>query len=103
MTSLFPVVEAGKVTGCITTDQIKAVSTDKWPWHTVGEYAAPLGPDNAIGADEDALRALAQMNRNGSHRLLVLRDGALVGILALADLLKFLSLKMELEGGRKAA
>ena len=38
------------------------------------------------------------MNRTGNSRFLVVEGERLVGIVALKDLLKFLSLKMDLEG-----
>jgi signal-transduction protein with cAMP-binding, CBS, and nucleotidyltransferase domain len=42
------------------------------------------------------MQALSLMSRTGTSRLLVAEDGRLLGILALKDLLKFFSLKMEL-------
>ncbi len=37
------------------------------------------------------------MNRSGASRLMVVEDGHLAGILTLKDMLRFLSLKVELE------
>ena len=54
--------------------------------------------DNTIGPDADAIKALSAMNRTGSSRLMVVEgQKKLVGIIALKDLLKFLSVKVELE------
>ena len=47
--------------------------------------------------------ALAIMNRTGNTRLMVVEDKKLIGIISLKDMLKFLSLKMELESGRAGA
>ena len=44
------------------------------------------------------LQALAKMQRTGSSRLLVTDGERLVGIISLKDLLRFLNLKLELEG-----
>lgn len=41
--------------------------------------------------------ALSKMNRSHATRLLVVDHDRLVGILALRDLLRFLSLKLEIE------
>jgi CBS domain-containing protein len=38
------------------------------------------------------------MNQNGISRLLVTENSRLAGVIALKDLLEFLSLKVELEG-----
>jgi CBS domain-containing protein len=43
------------------------------------------------------MKALSLMNQTGSSRLMVTEGDRLLGILALKDMLKFLSLKMELE------
>ena len=40
---------------------------------------------------------LSMMNQNGASRLMVVEGGRLVGIIALKDMLKFLSLKVELD------
>jgi signal-transduction protein with cAMP-binding, CBS, and nucleotidyltransferase domain len=43
------------------------------------------------------MSALAAMNRTGVSRLMVAEGDRLLGILTLKDLLRFFSLKMELE------
>ena len=48
-------------------------------------------------ADEDAIKAISTMNQTGASRLMVTENGRLMGIIALKDMLKFLSLKVELE------
>ena len=45
------------------------------------------------------MRALSLMSRTGTSRLVVADGDRLLGILSLKDLLKFFSLKMELEQG----
>jgi CBS domain-containing protein len=58
----------------------------------------PCTDQNTIDAETDAIKALSLMNRTGNTRLLVREDNRLVGIIALKDILKFLSLKLDLEG-----
>ena len=52
----------------------------------------------SIPAQTDALEALTKMQRAQVSRLLVTDGGHLVGIVSLKDLLRFLNLKLELEG-----
>ena len=52
----------------------------------------------SVAPDTDALKALEKMQRTGSSRLLVLDGERLVGIVSLKDLLRFLRLRLELEG-----
>jgi Zn-dependent protease len=95
---LYPVVtENGKLEGCISTRAVKNVPREEWPRKTVGDLSSACSPENTIGPDEDATRALAAMNRSRESRLMVVEGDRLVGVLALKDLLDFLSLKVDLE------
>jgi CBS domain-containing protein len=62
----------------------------------------PCSADNTIGPDADAVEALSRMSRTGQSRLMVVEEGRLLGIIALKDLLKFLALKVELEGNQQS-
>jgi CBS domain-containing protein len=95
---MFPVVEAGRLAGCVTTHQVKGVPRDQWAQRTVGQIADECTEENTIAPGEDAIQAFSRMSRHHASRLMVVEDGRLQGILSLKDLLKFLSLKLELEG-----
>jgi len=94
---MFPVVESEKLLGCVTTSQVKEIPREQWDDITVGEIVLKCSPQNTIGSDEDAIRALSIMRANGSSRLMVVRGDRLVGVIALKDMLGFLSLKAELK------
>jgi len=95
---MYPIVEDGRLTGYVTLRQLKEIPHDQWERVTVREVAQPCSPAMTIPPDTDALQALSIMNRTGSSRLMVVEDDRLVGIIALKDLLQFLSLKLALEG-----
>jgi Zn-dependent protease/CBS domain-containing protein len=94
---LYPVVEGDRLLGCITTRQVKETPRERWPRTTVGEAAEKCGEENTITPDTDAVEALANMHRSGAGRLMVVEGGRLMGIIALKDLLDFLSMKIEFE------
>jgi Zn-dependent protease/predicted transcriptional regulator len=94
---LYPVVDHDQLVGCITTRQIKEIPKDQWPSRTVGEVAVTCEIGNTIGPDADVTIAFSQMLKNNSSRMMVVDQGRLLGIIALKDLMEFLSLKMELE------
>ncbi|MBN1360446.1 MAG: site-2 protease family protein [Sedimentisphaerales bacterium] len=94
---MFPVSNGAGLSGCVTTRQIKDIPRDEWQRHTAGEILEPCSPDNTITPDTDALKALALMKRSDKSRLLVAEGDRLLGVLTLKDMLKFLSLKMDLE------
>ena len=96
---MFPVVEDGRLLGCVTTQQIKNVPRGMWPDQTVDDVMVPCGDENTIASDADTMDALRTMTRTHSSRLMVVDDSRLIGVVSLKDLLKFLDLKLELESG----
>lgn len=95
----YPVVSNGQLLGCVNLRQVKEIPRSEWSHHTVGEMAKACSEENTIPADADAVQALGRMNQGRVSRLIVLDDrNHLAGVLALKDLLNFLSLKVELEG-----
>lgn len=95
---LYPVVEGDRLKGCVSTRQIKSMDREKWENTTVGEVLESCSQENTIDPDTDAVEALSTMRKNHTSRLLVTKDGHnLLGIIALKDMLDFLSMKIELE------
>jgi Zn-dependent protease/CBS domain-containing protein len=95
---MFPVVDDGRLLGCVTTRQVKEVPRDAWADRTVGDVVDGCSDANSVHADADAMDALKMMNHNQVSRVMVVDDGELLGMLSLKDLLEFLSLKLDLEG-----
>lgn len=95
---LYPMVEDGRLTGCVTIQGIKEVPREQWSSRTLGDVRESCGEDNTVSPDADAVQVLAQMNRNGRSRLMVVDQGELQGLVTLKDLMNFIALKMELEG-----
>lgn len=94
---MFPVVDDGRIIGCVTTRDIKEIPKERWGQETVSDIAERCPPEIFITPETDAVEALAIMNRTSMSRLLVTEGDKLVGLLTLKDLLAFLSLKVELE------
>ncbi|MDQ6801505.1 MAG: CBS domain-containing protein [Acidobacteriota bacterium] len=94
---MFPVLADGKLAGCVTTKDVSNLRREEWPRQTVGTIAGRCTEENSVPPTMDAVDALSRMNRTGASRLLVAENSRLVGILTLKDLLRFLSLKIELE------
>ena len=94
---MFPVMAGEKLSGCITTRQVKEIPREAWDRETIRDAASACSPENTISPGTDAIKALAMMNQSGVSRLLVVENGRLVGLVSLKDLLDFFSLKVELE------
>lgn len=95
---MYPVVDDdGRLLGCVSTRHVRTLPREEWDRQTVGAIAERCGPEALIAPDTDAMKALSLMSRTGASRLLVVDGDRLLGILALKDLLRFFSLKMEFE------
>jgi Zn-dependent protease/predicted transcriptional regulator len=93
---MFPVVDSGKLVGCISTRQVQQIPRREWAQRTVAESMNQCSIDNTIRPDADSMEALSKMSKTGASRLLVVDKEQLVGIIALKDMMRFLSLKVEL-------
>jgi Zn-dependent protease/predicted transcriptional regulator len=94
----FPVIEDGRLVGCVTTARIKESPQESWADTPVRNVMAAPSAENSVGPNEDAMKALSKMQQSGQARLLVAEQGRLLGIVTLKDLMELLSLRMELEG-----
>jgi Zn-dependent protease/predicted transcriptional regulator len=95
---MFPVVEKGELIGCITTKEIKEIPRNQWRSKTVGDLVDTCSSLNTISSETDIIKALAIMNQTKNSRLMVVENHKLVGILSLKDVMKFLSVKLDLDG-----
>ena len=97
----FPVTSNGLLVGFVSTKALAKIPRDEWGQHTVSEIMEHDLKTVTIPPDADALEALGKMQRSGATRLLVAQGDRLVGIISLSDLLRFLNLKIELEGSEQ--
>jgi Zn-dependent protease/CBS domain-containing protein len=93
----YPVVDNGKLIGCVSTRQIKEIPQEEWAHRKAGELAQNCSSANTIKPDADAIEAISVMRQNGTSRLMVVDQNQLIGIISLKDMLKFLDLKVELD------
>jgi predicted transcriptional regulator len=95
---MYPVIaDSNKLVGCVSTKQLKEIPREEWSRRRVRDISAHCSTDNTISPDADAVQALSQMNRSGISRLMVVEGDRLLGVVALKDMLRFLSLKVELD------
>ncbi len=94
---MFPVLDNGRLLGCVTLNQVKDIPAGERAHRTVMELARSCSPENTIHPDEDVIKAFSVMKKNNASRLMVTRGDRLVGIIALKDIMKMLSIKMDLD------
>ncbi|HEX5077922.1 MAG TPA: site-2 protease family protein [Geminicoccaceae bacterium] len=98
---MFPVVDDGRVVGCVSMHDIKQVPREQWSATTVASIAQGCSATTVVTPDADAMEVLTAMNRSQNSRFLVMEGARLVGVLSIKDMLKFLSLKLDLEEAGK--
>jgi Zn-dependent protease/predicted transcriptional regulator len=96
---MFPVVDGGRLIGCVGLRDIKQLPREQWGTTAIRTVMRECSPENTVRPEADALDALTRMHKSGNGRLLVTENGALVGIVTLKDMLKFMSIKLDLESG----
>jgi Zn-dependent protease len=93
----FPVGTDGHLEGFVSTQALSSLPREEWDRHTVGEVMRQDLRAISVPPGADALAILSKMQRTGSSRLLVTEGDRLLGIVSLKDLLRYLTLKLELE------
>jgi Zn-dependent protease/CBS domain-containing protein len=94
----YPVVKDSQPVSVVNINDVKNIPKDEWDLHTVEELAKPFSTDNTVTFDDNAIKALSVMNKTGNTRLLVVdHGGKLLGAVAMNDLIKFISMKLNLE------
>jgi Zn-dependent protease/predicted transcriptional regulator len=92
----FVVIQNDKVSGLITTHEVKRVDRDSWPQTSVQSVMRPLGQLRTVAPDTPAIQALELMSREDMNQLPVIYDGHLQGVFSRGHVLRFLSTQAEL-------
>ncbi|GLX50371.1 zinc metalloprotease [Streptomyces hygroscopicus subsp. hygroscopicus] len=99
--SAFPVTGAdGATAGLVTLDGARQVTVGKRGTVTVGEVMVPLSRTTVAGPDDSLADLLPRMEPGAEHRVLVMDEGGLVGILSLSDVSRTVTWLMNPGRGR---
>ena len=93
----FPVVEEGRLEGLVTVSDIQPVPTSLWPWRQIAHVMRPVSPTLIVESSAPISDAMDQMGRGGWDRLVVMRDGQIVGLVTHSAIVQFL----QLQGGSR--
>lgn len=92
----FVVVQNDRVSGLITTHEVKKVDRDRWRQTSVQTVMRPLGQLRTVAPDTPALQALELMSREDINQLPVISDGHLLEVFSRGHVLRFLRTQAEL-------
>jgi Zn-dependent protease/predicted transcriptional regulator len=94
---MYPVVDNGRLVGCVSMNDVKRLPRERWSSTAVSEIMQPCTEARAISPDMDAMEVLSLMTRSQNSRFLVTEGDRVVGVVTLRDVLKFLNVKLNLE------
>ncbi len=94
---LYPVTQEKNLLGYLSLQEVKSLPKEEWKTTTVSQIMIPRNSFQTISDQTSALEALNLMQQSGASTLLVTKEHELIGLLTPNDLLKHISLKLELE------
>jgi Zn-dependent protease/CBS domain-containing protein len=86
----FPVDEQGRTVGLLTLRGVRRVPREQWPTRRVREHLVPLGDQVVVAPDARMDDVLGKLQDGEAGRVLVVKDGEVVGIITPTDLTRWL-------------
>lgn len=93
---MYPVVEQGKIMGCVELKSVKDIPKQERVSKRVRDIMEECSESNTISPDEKADKVISLMQQKRRSRLMVVEGDKLVGVISIKDLMDFLSIKMDL-------
>jgi Zn-dependent protease len=94
----YPVVEEGRPLGIVTLSSVRGVPRDEWGSHTVRDIMAPADETMLVPPEVDMSEVLERLSGSGPNRVLVVRNGVLLGIITRSDIGRWLERIRAMEG-----
>ncbi|HET7519292.1 MAG TPA: site-2 protease family protein [Actinomycetes bacterium] len=94
----FPVDEQGRTIGLLTLRGVRRVPREQWPTHRVRDHMVPVGDQVVVAPDARMDGVLGKLQDGEAGRVLVAKDGEVVGIITPSDLTRWLRRWRTLEG-----
>ena len=92
----FPVLYGSTTHGLVSLHQIKEVPREHWADSRVARIMTPLKNCPVAAPEDDAAEVMMKMAAQGEGRVLVMRNGELLGILSRTDMMRFMQMHMVL-------
>jgi Zn-dependent protease/CBS domain-containing protein len=94
----YPVVEGAHPLGILTLDRVKSVPREEWETRTVRGAMVPLSENVVVHPEEGMTRVMEKLQESQVRRVLVARNGELLGIITRGDLARWLERHRMLAG-----
>ncbi len=97
-TSFVPVVENGVLLGYVDSDTLAKIDRENWPNTQVGDIFVGVDDSNSVAPSLAAEALLDRISETGRRKFLVTDGRHLLGVIAISDLMSYLSLLRNLNG-----
>jgi len=94
----FPVMDGERLAGIICLEDVRRIPRAEWPVTLVSNVMTPGAQLAVVEPQTDAWVALRTLSRTGVAQLPVVQDGALVGMLRMRDVLRWIELQSDGQG-----
>jgi len=94
----FPVIHGLTPVGMVAFRQVERVPRQEWAHRTVAQTMAPLRDETIVTPDTGMLEAIEKLQQSAAGQLLVVEDGALVGLITSGDVSRWIRRAGLLEG-----
>ena len=89
----FPVCREGRFVGMVSVGDVQAVGSGVWSWRRVEDVMQRRTPSMETTPSTTAMEALEQMVQEGHHRLAVIQEDRVVGLVTRSAVSRFLQLR----------
>lgn len=89
----FPVLDDRRLVGLVTVCEVQSVAPALWAWRQVEQVMRPVSESLVITPEVPVIHAVERMARGGWDRLVVVQDGAVVGLVTQSAIVHFLQLR----------
>ena len=86
----FPVVRDGRLVGVVAVRDVQTVNNSLWAFRRVADIMQTSSDEMLVSPDVSAIQALEQMMSLGAERLIVVKNGELLGLLTRASIGNFI-------------
>jgi Zn-dependent protease/CBS domain-containing protein len=86
----YPVVADGRPLGLITLERVKQVPREEWPSRSIGDAMVAADNGLVVSPEEAMTEVLEKLGASGVRRVLVARNGELIGIISQSDIARWM-------------
>lgn len=94
--SFVPIVEGDYLLGYVDAAMIQTIDRENWVDTELGDIYIPLSSENSSRAEAPIQDVFDKMVKTGNRKILISKNGMLEGVLSLADLMTYLSIRQGL-------